>query len=77
MTEEVEADLKIELNVLCPNDECNEYFDLIRDMELSDNGWINKLQIPDIYWAENHDQLELVTYCPHCDEEVKIKGIMK
>ena len=25
MTEEVEADLKIELNVLCPNDECKQY----------------------------------------------------
>lgn len=76
MTEELKADLRIELNVTCPS--CDEFFDLFEynDGRLNDDGYLIRSTCPDGVWSETHDKFSEDVRCPECNHEIKVRGIL-
>jgi endogenous inhibitor of DNA gyrase (YacG/DUF329 family) len=75
MTEKVQANLSIELNVTCPH--CDEYFNLfeIDNGRLNDDGYLMKSACPDGYWIDEHGKFKETVTCPDCEKPVEIEGI--
>ena len=70
----VTADLCIEINVDCPA--CGNYFDLLIDTELNDEGGLLYQVIADERWKiEQSERLHCSPTCPSCKTTFEVKGI--
>jgi len=73
--------LSLELNVECPNPECSEYFDLFRNKELTDDGFLYKLVVPkNDFWGcddfqKQLDQAGIEIHCPKCKTKIEIESV--
>lgn len=71
----VKATLNIELNVVCPY--CDHFFDLVRDTNLNEEGWLLDQVLPDNRWHVDADErLKCDTHCPECSADITIEGMM-
>ena len=71
-----EASLSIEINVECPNEECGDYFDLMKIEGLNDEGQLLSVACPSKgHWSESHEKFNLDIACPACNQKIKIDGI--
>ncbi|PCI54182.1 MAG: hypothetical protein COB36_10860 [Alphaproteobacteria bacterium] len=74
----VEADLSIEMNVHCPNDECGSYIDLLNSSDTdehdhNDDGYLLSQMFPKN--GDNTDfECEDVT-CSKCKTRFNVKGL--
>lgn len=73
--------MSLELNVECPNPECEEYFDLFDIQELIDDGFLYKLVVPQNRpWGCDDFQKQLndagvEIRCPKCNTIVEIESV--
>lgn len=76
MTEEtVKAELVIELNVQCP--ECDHEFDMLKDTDLNDEGWLLNQVLDDDRWKiDAEDRLKCSPLCPKCSTWFDVKGVV-
>jgi DNA-directed RNA polymerase subunit RPC12/RpoP len=72
--EETRASLQITLTVNCPY--CEEYFDLVADTNLNEEGWLLDEALPcEGHWADSHEKFETEVVCPKCSSDFIVKGI--
>jgi len=69
------ATLNIELNIYCPH--CVGYIDLMthESGRLNEEGSIVRRAVPAKDWGEEHKSFEEDITCPHCSEEIEVRGI--
>ena len=73
--------LNLELNVECPNPECTEWFDLFDIQELTDDGFLYKLVVPnDRHWGcedfqKQLDDAGIEIHCPKCHTKIEIESV--
>ena len=66
-------DLIIEINVSCPN--CSNYFDLLVETNLNDEGELLAMALPDGAWVDEHEKFECEVVCPNCKTKFSCKGL--
>ena len=72
--ETVEASLSIELNVTCP--ECDNWFDLVSETDLNDEGLLLDQTIKDERWkVPANERLECKSTCPECGADISVMGV--
>ena len=73
MSEEIKADLVIQLNVECPN--CGDEFDLA-ETRFNDEGQLYDQVLPDDRWViDERERLETPAQCLKCSAEFYVKGV--
>ena len=65
--------LSIELNIDCPK--CANWFDLIADTDLNDEGRLIDMALPKGCWVDEHKKFECNVVCPECGHEFVAKGV--
>ena len=75
----VEASLAIEMWVTCPNDECEQYIDLLdqsdtNEKDHNDDGYLLRQMFPDNGEHADFECDEVV--CSDCGTKFNVKGLM-
>ena len=71
---ETTTSLEINLHVDCP--ECKNYFDLVDDTDLNEEGWLLDQVLPcEGAWIDEHGKFKTKAICPECNVEFLVKGI--
>ena len=73
MSDAVTPTLIINLNVDCP--ECGNYFDLVNDTNLNEEGWLLDQVLPEGCWVDEHKNFECSVTCPECSVEFDVHGV--
>lgn len=71
--ETISVDLIIEMNVTCPM--CDNYFDLIIDTDLNEEGWLLGQACPEGTWIDQYKKFRCEVECPECGHRFKVSGI--
>jgi len=71
--EPVKATLTIKLTVTCPA--CEHYFDLVRDTDLNEEGWLLNQVLPEESWASAHENFKCHVNCPVCSVTFDVAGV--
>lgn len=76
--------MSLELNVECPNEDCDEYFDLFKMSELIDEGLLYDLvcSTKGTYgnWGcedfqKRLDEMGIEIHCPKCGTKIEIESV--
>ena len=73
--------MSLELNVECPNPDCGEYFDLFKNQELTDDGMLYGLVVPNNRpwgcsdFGKELDCAGIEIHCPKCKTKIEIESV--
>lgn len=71
----VSADLIMELNVTCPNPECEHVFDLFKERQNEEGQLYDQVITDDRWKIPSEERLDTNASCPKCGCEFDVKGV--